>query len=154
MSEPTVIRPEYEAELRQMVRALEDAAGLHSRWVACSTLQATADTAIGELLSTVDAVRAERDTATARAEAAEQRAEALAAELAQARADRALLAGLWLGTVPPDVLPALLPTDPGDRDRLAAALDAVDLQASEAAHIAAGRAVIARIVAEMGGGAA
>ena len=80
--------------------------------------------------------------------------DSLRAELAQARADRALLAGLWLGTVPHDVLPALLPTDPTDRDRLAAVLDAVDLQASEAAHIAAGRAVIARIVAEMGGGAA
>ena len=82
------------------------------------------------------------------------RAEAAERELAQARADRALLAGLWLITVPPRELPALLPTDQGDRDRLAAALDAVDRQPGAEARIAAGRAVIARIVAEMGGGAA
>lgn len=93
------------------------------------------------------------DAATARAEAAEQRAEAAEAALAQARADRALLTGLWLATAPPDVLPALLPVDPGDRDRLAAALDAVDLQASAGSHTAAGRAIIARIVAETAGGA-
>lgn len=86
-----------------------------------------------------------------RAEAAERRAEAAEAALAQARADRALLIGLWLATVPPDVLPALLPADPGDRDRLVAALDAVDLQASAGSHTAAGRAVIGRIVAAAGG---
>ena len=78
----------------------------------------------------------------------------LRAELAQARADRALMAGLWLVTVPPRELPALLPTDQADRDRLAAALDAVDRQTGAEARTAAGRAVIARIVAEMGGGAA
>lgn len=78
----------------------------------------------------------------------------LRAELAQARADRALLVGLWLGAVAPRVLPAILPTDPGDRERLVAALDAVNLQPSAEACIAAGRAVIARIVAETGGGAA
>ncbi len=71
--------------------------------------------------------------------------------LAQAHADRALMAGLWLATAPPDVLPALLPADPGDRDRLAAALDAVDLQASAGSHTAAGRAIIARVVAAAGG---
>jgi hypothetical protein len=88
-----------------------------------------------------------------RAEAAEQRAEAA---LAQARADRTLLIGLWLATVPPDVLPTLLPADPGDRDRLASALDAVDLQVSAGSHTAAAREVIGRIVravAEMAGGA-
>lgn len=87
--------------------------------------------------------------ASAEAEAArwEARAEAMAAELAQARADRALLAGLWLGAVAPRVLPAILPADPGDRERLVAALDAVNLQPSAEACIAAGRAVIARIVA-------
>lgn len=81
------------------------------------------------------------------------RAEAAEAALAQAHADRTLLAGLWLATVPPDVLPTLLPVDPGDRDRLAAALDAVDLQTSAESHTAAGRAIIARIVAETAGGA-
>jgi len=81
-------------------------------------------------------------------------ADVVAAALAQARADRALLAGLWLGAVPHDVLPTLLPTDQGDRDRLAAALDAADRQTGAEARTAAGRAVIARIVAEMGGGAA
>ena len=99
------------------------------------------------LLAEVDALRT-------RAEAAEQRAEAAERELAQARADRTLMAGLWLGTVPHDVLPALLPTDQGDRDRLAAALDAADRQTGAEARTAAGRAVIARIVAETGGGAA
>ena len=94
------------------------------------------------------------DALSARAEAAEQRAEAAERELAQARADRTLMAGLWLGTVPHDVLPALLPTDQGDRDRLAAALDAADRQTGAEARTAAGRAVIARIVAETGGGAA
>ena len=84
-------------------------------------------------------------------EAAEQRAEAAEIALAQAHADRALMTGLWLATVPPDVLPALLPADPGDRDRLAAALDAVDLQASSGSHTAAVRAVIGRIVAAAGG---
>ena len=96
---------------------------------------------------------AERDTLRARAEAAEQRAESAEVALAQAHADRTLLAGMWLATVPPDALPALLPADPGDRDRLAAALDAVDLQASAESHTAAVRAIIARIVAEMAGGA-
>lgn len=81
------------------------------------------------------------------------RAEAAEAALAQAHADRALMTGLWLATAPPDVLPALLPADPGDRDRLAAALDAVDLQASAESHTAAVRAVIGRIVAETAGGA-
>jgi hypothetical protein len=79
------------------------------------------------------------------------RAEAAEAALAQAHADRTLMTGLWLATAPPDVLPALLPADPGDRDRLAAALDAVDLQASAGSHTAAGRSVIARIVAAAGG---
>ena len=51
------------------------------------------------------------------------------------------------------VLPTLLPADPGDRDRLVAALDAVDLQSGTASHTAAARAVIARIVAETAGGA-
>jgi hypothetical protein len=97
--------------------------------------------------------RAERDALRTRAEAAEQRAEAAEAALAQARADRALMTGLWLATVPPDVLPTLLPADPGDRDRLVAALDAVDLQSGTASHTAAARAVIARIVAETAGGA-
>ena len=96
---------------------------------------------------------AERDALRARAEAAEQRAEAAEAALAQAHADRTLLTGLWLATVPPDVLPALLPADLGDRDRLAAALDAVDLQASAGSHTAAVRAVIGRIVAETARGA-
>ena len=109
-----------------------------------------ADSRHGEKIRALDALYHLR----ARAEAAEQRAEALADELAQARADRALMAGLWLGTVAPRVLPAILPTDQGDRDRLAAALDAVDRQPGAEAHIAAGRAVIARIVAETGGGAA
>lgn len=81
------------------------------------------------------------------------RAEAAEAALAQAHADRTLMTGLWLATAPPDVLPTLLPTDPGDRDRLADALDAVDLQASAGSHTAAGRAIIARIVAETAGGA-
>jgi len=94
--------------------------------------------------------RADKARAAA-ADAAEQRAEAAEAALAQAHADRTLLTGLWLATVPPDVLPTLLPADPGDRDRLAAALDAVDLQASAGSHTAAGRAVIARIVAAAGG---
>ena len=91
-----------------------------------------------------------------RAEAAEQRAEAAEAALAQAHADRTLLIGLWLAAVPLDVLPTLLPADPGDRDRLVAALDAVDLQSGTASHTAAGRAIIARIVrvvAEMTPGA-
>ena len=96
---------------------------------------------------------AERDALRARAEAAEQRAEAAEAALAQAHADRALLTGLWLATAPPDVLPALLPAGPGDRDRLAAALDAVDLQSGTESHTAAVRAVIGRIVAETAGGA-
>ena len=99
---------------------------------------------------------AERDALRARAEAAEQSAEAAEAALALAQADRALMAGLWLATVPPDVLPALLPADPGDRDRLASALDAVDLQVSAGSHTAAAREVIGRIVravAEMAGGA-
>lgn len=84
------------------------------------------------------------------------RAEAAEAALAQAHADRTLLIGLWLATVPPDVLPTLLPADPGDRDRLASALDAVDLQVSAGSHTAAAREVIGRIVravAEMAGGA-
>lgn len=80
-----------------------------------------------------------------------RRVEAAEAALAQAHADRTLMTGLWLATAPPDVLPALLPADPGDRDRLAAALDAVDLQASAGSHTAAGRSVIARIVAAAGG---
>ena len=79
------------------------------------------------------------------------RAEAAEAALAQAHADRTLMTGLWLATVPPEVLPTLLPADPGDRDRLAAALDAVDLQATAGSHTAAGRAVIGRIVAAAGG---
>ena len=95
----------------------------------------------------------EHDALRTRAEAAEQRAKAAEAALAQARADRTLLAGLWLATVPPDVLPTLLPADPGDRDRLAAALDAVDLQSGTESHTAAVRAIIARIVAETAGGA-
>lgn len=93
-----------------------------------------------------------------RAESAEQRGEtaeaalaAARAEVAQAHADRALLIGLWLATVPPGVLPTLLPADPGDRGRLAAALDAAELQASAESHTAAGRAVIGRIVATAGG---
>lgn len=86
-----------------------------------------------------------------RAEAAEQRAESAEIALAQAHADRTLLIGLWLATVPPDVLPTLLPADPGDRDRLASALDAVDLQTSAGSHTAAGRAIIARVVAAAGG---
>ncbi len=87
----------------------------------------------------------------ARAEAAEAALAAARAEVAQAHADRTLMTGLWLATAPPDVLPALLPADPGDRDRLAAALDAVDLQPSAGSHTAAGRSVIARIVAAAGG---
>lgn len=86
--------------------------------------------------------------------AAEAEVARLRAELAQVQTDRALMAGLWLITVPHDVLPTLLPTDQGDRDRLAAALDAADRQTGAEARTAAGRAVIARIVAEMGGGAA
>ena len=97
--------------------------------------------------------RAERDALRARAEASEAALAAARAEVAQARADRALLTGLWLATVPPDVLPALLPADPGDRDRLAAALDAVDLQSGTESHTEAGRAVIGRVVAETAGGA-
>ena len=87
-----------------------------------------------------------------RAEAAEAALAAAQAELTQARADRTLIAGLWLGTVPHDVLPALLPADRDSRDRLTAALDAVDLPPSAEAHTAAGAAVIARIVAETAGG--
>ena len=94
---------------------------------------------------------AEESTLRTRAESAEQRAEAAEIALAQAHADRTLLAGLWLATVPPDVLPTLLPADPGDRDRLVAALDAVDLQSGTASHTAAVRAVIGRIVAAAGG---
>jgi hypothetical protein len=94
---------------------------------------------------------AEASALRTRAEAAEQRAEAAEAALAQAHADRALMTGLWLATVPLEVLLALLPADPGDRDRLADALDAVDLQASAGSHTAAGRAVIGRIVAAAGG---
>ena len=88
-----------------------------------------------------------------RAEAAEQRAESAEIALAQAHADRTLLIGLWLATAPPVVLPALLPADQGDRNRLAAALDAVDLQSGTESHTAAVRAVIGRIVAETDGGA-
>lgn len=109
---------------------------------------------LNALWSAMDELEPVLDAATARAKAAEQRAEAAERELAQARADRTLMAGLWLVTVPPRVLPAILPINPGDRERLVAALDAVDLQPSAEACIAAGRAVIARIVAEMGGGAA
>ena len=91
----------------------------------------------------------------ARAEAAEAALAAARAEVAQAsaHADRSLLIGMWLATVPPDVLPTLLPTDPGDLERLAAALEAVDLQSGTESHTAAVRAIIARIVAEMAGGA-
>jgi hypothetical protein len=101
-------------------------------------------------------LRAAEDDLRTRAEAAEQRAEAAEVALAQAHADRTLMTGLWLATAPPDVLPALLPVDPGDRDRLAAALDAVDLQPSAESHTAAARAIIGRIVrvvAEMTPGA-
>ncbi len=98
-----------------------------------------------------DAWRAVLATAEAERDALRARAEAAEAALAQAHADRTLMTGLWLATAPPDVLPALLPADPGDRDRLAAALDAVDLQASAGSHTAAGRSVIARIVAAAGG---
>ena len=87
----------------------------------------------------------------ARAEAAEAALAAARAEVAQARADRALLTGLWLATVPPDVVPTLLPADPGNLDRLAAALEAVDLQSGTESHTAAVRAIIARIVAAAGG---
>lgn len=83
--------------------------------------------------------------------AAEAEVARLRAELAQVQTDRALMAGLWLITVPHDVLPTLLPTDQGDRDRLAAALDAVDLQPSGAARIAAARAVVERVAAQGGG---
>ena len=95
--------------------------------------------------------RRDRDDAHVALGILRARAEAAEAALAQARADRALLAGLWLATVPPDVLPTLLPADPGDRDRLASALDAVDLQTSAGSHTAAGRAIIARVVAAAGG---
>lgn len=73
------------------------------------------------------------------------------AALEQARADRDLLAGLWLATVPPDVLTEMLPADRDSRNLLAAVLASVDLQPSAAAHTAAGRAVIERIVADAGG---
>ena len=88
MDEITVITAEYEALLRGMVRNLADATGLHSRWVASTAMQACADTAIGELLSTVDALRTERDAAVVRAEMAE-------AELAQLRKDALFVLGRW-----------------------------------------------------------
>ena len=126
-------------------------------WVECDHCDAAGPADMSGLISrTVGAWnrRPVEEALRARAEAAEQRAEAAEAALTQARADRTLMAGLWLVTVPPRELPALLPTDQGDRDRLAAALDAVDRQPGAEARIAAGRAVIARIVAETGGGAA
>ena len=108
-------------------------------------------TAAGQWAALWETYMHENRSLRTRAEAAEQRAESAETALAQAHADRTLLTGLWLATVPPDVLPTLLPADPGDRDRLAAALDAVDLQASAGSHTAAGRSVIARIVAAAGG---
>lgn len=97
---------------------------------------------------------AERDALRTRAEAAEAALAAARAEVAQVLADRALMTGLWLATVPPDVLPVLLPVDLGDRKRLATALDAMDLLARAGSHTAAARAVIARMAAETAGGAA
>ena len=115
-----------------------------------------AEAAEAALAAALDDVELERGRVEALEGCIAVRAEALDeahAEVAQARTDRTLLTGLWLATVPPDVLPTLLPADPGDRDRLAAALDAVDLQASAGSHTAAGCAVIGRIVAETAGGA-
>lgn len=97
-------------------------------------------------------VDTECDDLRARLTAAEAALAAAQAELAQARADRTLMTGLWLGTIPHDVLPALLPADLDSRDRLTAALDAVDLQPSAEARTAAGRAVVARIVTEQAEG--
>ena len=113
----------------------------------------TAELEVAEWRERTARLLARAEAAEQRAEAAEQRAEAAEIALAQAHADRALLTGLWLAAVPLEVLPALLPADPGDRDRLAAALDAVDLQSGTESHTAAVRAVIGRIVAETAGGA-
>jgi hypothetical protein len=124
---------------------------LHTR---AEAAEQRAEAAEAALAAALDDVELERGRVEALEGCVAVRNEALDdahAELAQARADRALLIGLWLATVPPDVLPALLPADPGDRDRLAAALDAVGLQSGTGSHTAAGRSVIARIVAAAGG---
>ncbi len=97
---------------------------------------------------------AEYDALRARAEAAEQRAEATEAALAQTRSDRDLMTGLWLATAPMDMLTETLPADRDSRNLLAAVISELDLHPTGAAHTDAGRAVIERIVAEMGGGAA
>jgi len=70
-----------------MVSGLAEANGASERWIWQSELQGAADTAIDELLCTVDALRAERDAAVARAEAAE--AALLKARPAGAKAERA-----------------------------------------------------------------
>jgi chromosome segregation ATPase len=67
----TSIDPAYEAVLRKMVGDLEHATDAHERWAAANALQGQADSAIGELLDTVTVLRAERDAAIARADAAE-----------------------------------------------------------------------------------
>lgn len=109
-------------------------------------------TAAGQWAALWETYMHENRALRARAEAAEAEVERLRAELAQAQADRALMAGLWLTTMPPRARPALLPADQVDRDRLAAALDAVDLQPSWEARIAAGRAVVERVAADAKGG--
>lgn len=86
-----------------------------------------------------------------RAETAEAEVARLTVALAQARADRDLLAGLWLATAPMDMLTETLPADRDSRNLLAAVLAEVDLHPNGAAHTDAGRAVIERIVADAGG---
>jgi hypothetical protein len=71
-----------------MVSGLAEANGASERWIWQSELQGAADTAIDELLCTVDALRAERDAAVVRAEMAE-------AELAQLREDARAVLGRW-----------------------------------------------------------
>ncbi len=130
------------AELATMPRP-EDRC--HGEWPCeASTALASAEAEVARAEARAEAAEAE----VARLHAALEQARA---ELTQTRADRDLLAGLWLATVPMDVLPGLLPADRDSRNLLAAVLAEVDLHPNGAAHTDAGRAVIERIVADAGG---
>ena len=91
----------------------------------------------------------ERDAAINRAQAAEQRAEALEREVAQLRDDRKALASMWLMTLPPGPLATVLPADPESARLLGGGLlDVTGDDLDTAGLIVYMRDLLARMLAE------